>query len=93
MLMLGSSISTATITTAKATTTTTTTTTSHTKNNKNYNKNNNNNQQQLTLRFLNVPVGIFSPSIRDADVGVNLLNASMKVDAARGVLQLVTSVI
>ena len=47
----------------------------------------------LTLRVLDIPVGVFSPSVRDADVGVDLFDASVKVDASGGVLHLVTSVI
>ena len=48
---------------------------------------------RLTLRILDVPVGVFSPGVRDADVGVDLLDASVKVDAPGRVLHLVASVI
>jgi hypothetical protein len=36
---------------------------------------------------------VFSPGVRNADVGVDLLDASVEVDASGGVLHLVAGVI
>ncbi len=48
---------------------------------------------KITLRVLYVVVRVLGPGVRDADVGVQLLDAAVNVDAARGVLQLVARVV
>ncbi len=48
---------------------------------------------KITLRVLYVVVRVLGPGVRDADVGVKLLDAAVNVDAARGVLQLVARVV
>ena len=45
------------------------------------------------MRSLDVSVADVSPRLRNADVGVNLLNATMKVDGPAGVLEIVAGVV